>query len=382
MPKFFIASHEFPPQHGGIATFTIEVVKALHASGAAVHLLVPRNSALPAAFIPNPHVPLDLEKLAIAATHGIVATWRMAQALKQHEAALQDTVLLITEPGPIRALYVAVRYLNLKLPRFRVVFHGSELMRGLHWPFWRHPIRFALKEAEVIATVSSYNAAMLSEKYGVREDDIVILPLAVSGELQGGGSPETHAQEAGNARLRLITVARLHPRKGQDRVLQALQQLPAKIRSRIEYHIVGEGRSRRYKKRLHALARRCGVPVVFAGAIKTGELIKAYEQADLFILTSRQHRSSIEGFGLVYIEANYFGLPVIGTRTGGTGDAIIDGQSGLLLEQGSVAAIATAIKRLVEDAGFREKLAVTGQALAKDRSWHTVMQKLTQHSSQ
>ncbi|NBB79747.1 MAG: glycosyltransferase [Verrucomicrobia bacterium] len=377
MPEFFIASHEFPPQHGGIATFTLEVVRALHGKGATIHLLVPQDCALPNAFVSNPQVPLEMEKLPIASTHGIAATWGMAKALKRHEAALQDAVLLITEPGPIRALYLAVRYLGLTIPRFRVVVHGSELIRGLRSPFWRHPVRFALQEAEMVATVSRYNASILAEKYGIREDAVVILPLAVSSELRGASSPSAPLPQAGEGRLRLITVARLHPRKGQDRVLRALRQLPAEIRGRIEYHIVGAGRSRRFQQQLAALAGKCGVPVVFAGALDTRGLVAAYRQADLFILTSGPHRSSVEGFGLVYIEANYFGLPVIGTRTGGTGDAIVDGQTGLLLEEDSASVIAAAIACLVNHTELRKKLGERGQIVAKARSWRTVAEQLT-----
>ena len=58
---------------------------------------------------------------------------------------------------------------------------------------------------------------------------------------------------------------------------------------------------------------------------------KFYKMSDIFLMPSITTKNDIEGFGIVFLEANYFKVPVIGTRTGGIVEAIIDGKTGFLI---------------------------------------------------
>jgi phosphatidylinositol alpha-1,6-mannosyltransferase len=371
MQTLYIASHEFPPFCGGIATFTIELSQVFHHLGYPMHLLVPKESSLPKSFSLNPATQVEVERLPIGFNHGLFATWTMAKAFKRHEKALARAVLVITEPGPIRAVYLANRLLNFKLPRIWLVVHGSELLRGLRSPLWRIPLRYLLQRAEKIATVSRFNINLLVQRYHLDKKSVTLLPLAAPSAVAEKARQTDPDKRPPKGRLRLITVARLHPRKGQDQVLLALAKLPVGILARIEYQIIGSGRNQRYQQQLQKIVSEHKLPVCFLGEVDAPTLLQHYAQADIFILTSRRHRDSVEGFGLVYLEANCFGLPVIGTHTGGTADAIIDGETGILLDNNSPALIANAIQKLVANEGLRKKMSVTGRARALQRSWES-----------
>jgi phosphatidyl-myo-inositol dimannoside synthase len=76
-----------------------------------------------------------------------------------------------------------------------------------------------------------------------------------------------------------------------------------------------------------------------------------------------------EGFGLVFLEANACGKPVLAGRAGGAKDAVIDGVNGLSVDGADIPAIAEALTRLLKDPVLREKLAQGGIEMARSGDW-------------
>ena len=103
--------------------------------------------------------------------------------------------------------------------------------------------------------------------------------------------------------FRILTVGRLHPRKGQDRLITALRHLPKELKSGLELGIVGSGNKRGFGDRLRALAESSEFRIMFYGDVTNDRLRELYAQSDLFAMTSIPYRNCIEGFGLVYLEA-------------------------------------------------------------------------------
>jgi phosphatidylinositol alpha-1,6-mannosyltransferase len=87
-------------------------------------------------------------------------------------------------------------------------------------------------------------------------------------------------------------------------------------------------------------------------------------------------RSSIEGFGIVYAEAGYFGKPVIASRIGGVGDAVHHEENGLLVNPDSPEEISQALTRLCQDNELRQKLGNKGKELAKRKTPHSILYKV------
>lgn len=112
--------------------------------------------------------------------------------------------------------------------------------------------------------------------------------------------------------------------------------------------------------------------VHLAGEIPERELIGWYQHADVFALPSLTVGGKFEGFGLVFLEASASGLPVIGTTGSGVEEALIDGETGLLVPQDNAPALAEAIIRLLSDDTLRVRLGTAGREYARTQDWSGV----------
>ncbi len=165
-----------------------------------------------------------------------------------------------------------------------------------------------------------------------------------------------------------VSVCRLLEKKGIDQAIRALAEI-APPRPDIRLLVVGQGP---YRARLEKIAREAGIAdkVVFTGLVPGEELVDHYCLGDVFVMPNRAlPDGDTEGFGLVFLEANSCGLPVIAGRDGGSTDAVADGVNGIVVDGGSVAAIAGAMARLHDDADLRETLRRQGLATAAAAGW-------------
>ncbi len=132
----------------------------------------------------------------------------------------------------------------------------------------------------------------------------------------------------------LVSVARLtNPRKNISSVIKALANLKDKYSFR--YTVIGDGPMR---ADLQALVTETGMQdrVHLAGRVSYEELRKAYRTADLFVLVPWTSRIDVEGFGMVYLEANASGVPVVASRGNGSSSAVAEGVSGTFIDVPSV----------------------------------------------
>jgi phosphatidylinositol alpha-1,6-mannosyltransferase len=187
----------------------------------------------------------------------------------------------------------------------------------------------------------------------------------------GADPARFHPGDAGVAALRArlglegarvaLTVARLEARKGIDRALEAVAALAATFPDLV-YVVVGEG------PRRAALEARAGAPdlsgrVHFVGRAADGELPALYRMADVFLLPSRREGAEdVEGFGLALSEASASGLPVIGGRAGGVPEAVLEGETGLLVTPEDPREIAGALRALLADPPLAARLGAGGRA--------------------
>jgi len=165
-------------------------------------------------------------------------------------------------------------------------------------------------------------------------------------------------------------VGRLHPRKGQLLTLQALQMLPGDVRSRLEYWIVGGQSKGNYENLLRAqAAQQPDLTVRFFGNLPDEELTGIYDGADIFAMTSVNLDRSVEGFGLVYLEAAAHGLPVVAHDVGGVSEAVVDGVTGLLVPPNRPVQLAAAFEKLIHDPALRRRLGAAGRDWAMRNCW-------------
>lgn len=173
----------------------------------------------------------------------------------------------------------------------------------------------------------------------------------------------------------LLTVGRLVERKGQDQVIRSLSEV-IKSFPKLIYFIVGSGS---YQGELKKLAKELNLEdkIIFAGRVNDDELANYYQIADIFIMPSRQIAGDVEGFGIVYLEAALFGLPVIAGRSGGVGKAVLDGQTGILVNPEKIKEIAQVIIKLLADEDLAKKMGQTGkERVEKEFQWPKQAEKL------
>ena len=229
--------------------------------------------------------------------------------------------------------------------------------------------------AAIIA--NSRNTKSLLESIGVQSDKIYVI--------HPGVDPTSFNVEDDAIRLVrqrhnlgkspvLLTVGRLQRRKGHDMVIKALPSIAQKVPA-VKYLIVGTGEE---LATLYKTAQDMGVleRVVFAGQVSARELAAYYAACDVFLMPNRQIGPDIEGFGIVFVEASAAGKPVIGGESGGTGDAILHGVTGLRVNGTNIEAIATAVTALLTEPGLAKAMGRQGRCrVATEFSWEMVVER-------
>ena len=356
-----LATHEFFPVHGGIGVYVRELASAAMREGHDVRVLAPRHprwteidATMRLEALPNLRWAGELG--ALAAT-----SWYLLRERRR----LRRSVLHVCQQGPLRAM-MALRLAGLVRPaRLLVTLHGSELMQISTCGVGRRWLGALLARADRIMVLSEWVRGELHARFPDLGPKTVVAAGAPRPSLL---CPAPRAVRS-RGRLTILCVGRIHPRKGQAELLRALARLDARIAADLRLVMLGPVIDPAYARELRLLAKGCAAEVVFGGEVDDAGLARHYQAADLFALTSRVAGHSVEGFGLVYLEASANGLPVIAHRTGGVESAVRAGVTGLLVDPGDEAALVDAIRRLASDAELRRRLGENGRRFASGFSW-------------
>lgn len=244
--------------------------------------------------------------------------------------------------------------------------YAKEILEPLPTEWHHRNFQRALNEADRIVTISQYTGEQLVQ-LGVDPSKIVMVYPGVDTKVF---RPDPAAGQTIRARHGLsedqpvlLTVARLIPRKGHDQVIAALPAISEQSPD-VVYLIVGTGPAEDWL-RTHAQEKGVADRVILAGHVPDEELADYYNAADVFIMPNRESGTDIEGFGIVFLEANACGKPVVGGRSGGAVDAIADGKSGFLVNPHSPQDIAEAVIRLLADPSLARRMGEQGRVRAQ-----------------
>jgi len=172
---------------------------------------------------------------------------------------------------------------------------------------------------------------------------------------------------AANPQVRILFIGRLIPRKGFQRVVQALPRVRELSRTPFEIEVVGTGASR---MELDGIAVKLGVSdlIRYVGTVPYGTLEKSYQYADIFILTSLS-----EGMPSVILEAMGCGLPIIASDVGGNNELVHEGENGYLIQGDDVEKLAQDMARLIDDADLRRRMGKRSRELSLKYDWKQIM---------
>ncbi|MBX9257119.1 glycosyltransferase family 4 protein [Desmonostoc muscorum CCALA 125] len=274
--------------------------------------------------------------------------------------------------------------LSYLLPiRFFIYVHGNDLLSPLHNPVWRSLFKLTLHRAEGIICNSSYTQNYLRTALRLNTPTHVINPV-IRPEKFGNATLNSlddlrvrvrQSYNIPEASIVILSVGRLVKHKSFDRVID---NIPLLLTFGVDVHYIlcGQGPC---ESELKSLAHRLRVDkrVHFAGYVPENELAGYYAACDIFamlsLLDTKPH--NIEGFGIVYLEASYFGKPVIAPRLGSVLDTVTHEENGILVNPNSGYEVFQAFNRLCKDQQLREQLGRKGKELANRRTLHRSLYK-------
>lgn len=173
----------------------------------------------------------------------------------------------------------------------------------------------------------------------------------------------------------ILGVGRHNPRKKFDLVIRAVSEIKKKQPSiYIKCYLVGEGPQ---TNKLKKIAKNLNIEkeVIFLGFCDLETRNKFYKLSDLFIMPSISTKDNVEGFGIVFLEANYHKVAVIGTDTGGIKDAIVDQETGLLVKPNNLNDLVEKILIFYNDKNLREKRGLTGcKRVINEFTWDKIIE--------
>jgi phosphatidyl-myo-inositol dimannoside synthase len=347
-----LVTNDFPPKTGGIQSYLFELWRRLPPQETSV-LTTPypgddRFDAL---------LPFRVERTRARVLFPTRALARRVDELAREidaDVVFLDPMLPLGRLGP-----------RLGSAPYVVVVHGSEVTVPGRLPGGRGLARHVLRGAAGVVAAGSYAAREVAHAAGMPVPGIVLPPGVDTERFR----PLTDTERA-EARVRfdldpelpvVLGVSRLVPRKGFDVLLDAAAQLAQPV----QVVIGGAGRDR---SRLETRARRLGLAarVRFLGRVPDDDLPGLYASADVFAMPCRERWNGLEaeGFGIVFLEAAACGVPGVAGRSGGSHEAVVDGETGYVVAPRDVGALRDALRRVLENEALRARLG----AAARDRS--------------
>ena len=343
----------YPPALGGLERVAQALAETL-AERREVEVLTTATRARPCADRGRGPVPVRRFR-AVEVAHTPVSPGLFFALLRRKGAAvwhLHCAHALIAEQVMIAA--------RLRRQEYVLHFHldvGSSGPLGRLLPLYkRHVFARAIRGAAAVIVLTPAQATFVEETYSVPADRIHVVPNGVNSRYF---LPPRRITDSGP--LRLLFVGRLEAQKNVARLIEALTL----VKEKVQLRVVGDGALR---SQLEERAARSGLPVEFVGSLFDDDLLRAYSEADAFVLPSDR-----EGMALVALEAMAAGLPVIATDVPGNTE-LIAGRG--LLAAAQPGALAQAIDAVAADPALRAELAQRCSDAAREYSWGAVTDRV------
>ena len=355
-----LISEVFPPQKGGSGRWFWELYRRLPLS-----VTVVAGAADGGEFFDQSHV-LPTERLPLAfSSWGVLHSksgteyLRSLRAIRRMVRKVRPDVIHCGKTLPEGLLALAARR-SARTPVWCYV-HGEELRLARTSKELGFLTRIVLRGVTKCIANSAHTRLLLERDWGVPAGRVMVMNPGVDTTrfVPLPSDPLVRARFGWTDRLVVLTAGALQKRKGQDMLIRALPEIRRHC-PRVLYSILGEGWERPYLERIVA---ECGVSdeVQFLGARSDDDLIQGYQQCDVFALPNRDVGWDVEGFGIVLLEAQACGKPVIAGNSGGTSDALYAGVTGELVNCEAVAPLAASVVRLLQRPDLANEMGRAGR---------------------
>ncbi|MEY3400052.1 MAG: hypothetical protein RLZZ486_520 [Actinomycetota bacterium] len=357
MASILLVTNDFGPRAGGIESFVIGLLERIPVGEVVVYTsFQPDHESYDQKWLSDYQVRVIRDKSKV-----LLPTPRVIREL---QALIRQNSITKVWFGAAAPLGVAARWLR-KAGATRIVAltHGHEVWWSKIWPFsWA--ISEIGKQVDYLTYLGSFTKSALSPHIKDASKLIRVAPGIDTDHFSPCDSMSLRQRHGLGSRPTIVSVGRLVHRKGQDRLIEALPKVLESIPD-AALVLVGEGP---HRKHLDGLVNKYDLSgnVFFIGRINFAELPNYIGMGDVFAMPSRSRLFGleVEGLGIVYLEASSCGLPVIGGSSGGAPDAVLDGETGYVVDGNDLTAISTQIVRLLSDAKLRKEMGERGRKWA------------------
>ena len=306
------------------------------------------------------------DKIIVRRTSGL-KFFRRRKKIKELKPFIESKKVKLVIADTWKSLELGINYLNEKKIRTLCLVHGNELLTKDHKKSQR--ITQTLKKVSTIVANSQFTVNLVKDLMPNKDNIKFVYPGAIDlNKVKSDNFIEIKGSPV------LITLARLEKRKGHKAVLKAVKELTSEF-PKIQYIITGEGSE---KSHLQQLVKKYSLEsnVLFTGLVNDSQKKYLFGHVDLMVMPTLDEREkrSVEGFGIAYLEAAFFGIPSIASDVGGTKEAVLHNKTGIIIN--NIDDIYQSIHSLLINPNQRTQLGKSAQKRAlEDFNWDIVTKK-------
>ena len=371
MGRTLVITNDFPPRPGGIQTFGYEIVRRFDPESVTVLTSDWEGAA-------EFDAAQDF-KIVRANTQTLVPSKSTLAMAREIVVAESITRVLFGAAAPLGLLASPLRKLGVQ--NIVGMTQGHETGWAMT-PGTRQALRKIGNDTDYLTYISEYThkkiAKALSPDAAARMRRIVpgVNSIEFSPANLSYGS-QLRTELGWTDRPVIVCVSRLMARKGQDELIRALPEIH-QTAPNASLIIVGDGP---YRKDLERLVKKLSLErfVHLTGKVSQGDLSKWYAAGDIFAMPCRTRMGGwdVEGLGIVFLEGSATGLPVIVGDSGGAVDAVVNGETGFLVDGTNTAEIAGRIAFLVANPDVAKQMGAAGRNwVTQEWTWDQSFKKL------
>lgn len=367
MNKTLLFTIDFPPNIGGVANYYFEIYKHLPNNKITV-LTQKTNNKDDYSF--NIYRKELISFLPIW-PRWLPAIFHLYKTIKKEEVS----TVLVGQILPLGTIaFLLSKILNIE---YVVFTHGFDILKSQKRKRKKYLTEIILKNAKNIIANSNFTKNEI-KKLGVKPDKITTLYPC----------PHIKPPAKNDVKKRLIneydlkdkkiilSIGRMVKRKGFDTVIKSMNLVTKSVDNAVYIIAGGVGNyENEIRKTVKKYNQKNNITIISNPT--NDEIAALYDLCNVFIMPSRKIGADVEGFGIVYLEANLFEKPVIGGASGGVSEAIINDKTGLLVDPESVGEIKDAIVKLLNNEGVAKTMGVYGKKRVDEQfTWNAQVKKL------
>ena len=357
--QLLLISSEFPPLPGGIGNHAYNLAKSLVLSGHLVDVITPfRSKNIGNEIIHDKELDFEVNRYFKKNINHIILFFKLIKIKN-----INPSTTFIAS-GMVPLIICGFYKLFFKKNKIVLIAHGLDI--NPKRILLKILVSIAIKNFDLIIANSTYTSKIIYDNHNKKS---VVINNGIDLELFKNVSNLGKMKVPTLNRLKIVTVGTISERKGQKNIIEILPEL-IKIYKNLTYHMIGLPKD---SESIMKLANKKNVVdnIFIHGALNNNKMVEILKSSDIFIMLSEKtFDGDYEGFGIAVIEANYLGLPVIGSQSCGLSDSIINGETGFLVNPKNTKEITVAFNSIIKK---YEKFSKASRLHAKKYDWADVI---------